>query len=93
MKYEDFTNFAFWSFILVAIMLFYQSYINIVKKQYSRLSMDTIMLVVLRLAIGESEVKKAKRDYSKIQKIGFYALAGGILSIYYAFDWYIRYIH
>ncbi|MBK8616275.1 MAG: hypothetical protein IPN96_03995 [Anaerolineales bacterium] len=93
MSYEDFVRFAFGSFIVFAVMLLCQSYVNIAKKRFSKFSIDAIMLIVLQLVKGSVAVKREKRDFQKIRKLGYYALASAALCVYYAIEWYVKYIY
>jgi len=92
MSYEDFNWFAVWSFVAMAGLAFAQSYVNLVKNRFSSFFIGAAMLLFLNMAKGKSAVKREKRNLEKIRRIGYLTLAGGFLSLYYAVDWYVKYI-
>jgi hypothetical protein len=92
MSYENFNWFTVGSFIVLALMAFVQSYVNIAKNQFSNFFIDAAMLLFLSISKGKSAVNREKRNIQKIHRIGYLTLAGGLLSLYYAIDWYVKYI-
>src|SRR5215217_5276904 len=96
MSYESYNGFVFWFFIALALVLFYQSWLNLAKRQLTNFSMDALVFLYLRVKSGKTAVTKAKnllrKEPKRIQTLGFIALAGGFAAIYVAVDWYLKHL-
>lgn len=92
MSYNEFNILAVIIFVTLSILGLLQSYINLRKNQYSKFFIDAIMLFVLTVVKGEKIAKKEAKNKVKLHKIGWLTLMGSLLSIYYAIDWYFKYV-
>ena len=96
MSYESYNWFVFWFFIALALALFYQSWLNLAKRQLTNFSMDALMFLYLRVKNGKAAVAKAKKllrnKPKRIQTLGFIALASACAAVYVAVDWYLKYL-
>jgi len=97
MSYETFNQFSLWLYIVLALILFYQSWMNIVKRQITKVSMDALVLLYIRTLKGKNAYQRAKelliREPNRIRMLGFFALCIGITFTYIAIDTYIKYTH
>jgi len=96
MSYDSYNWFVFWLFIVLALVLFYQAWMNLVKKQLTNFSMDAILLLYLRLKNGKAASSKAKnllrKEPKRMQRLGFIAIASAMAAIFVASDWYLKYL-
>src|SRR5215212_5527691 len=96
MSYDSYNRFVFLIFIALALALFYQSWLNLAKRQLTGFSMDALMFLYLRVKSGKAAVAKAKnllrKEPKRIQTLGLIALAGAIAAIYVAVDWYLKHL-
>ncbi len=96
MSYESYNEFVFWFFIVLALALFYQSWLNLGKRQLTSFSMDALVLLYLRVKSGKAGVAKAKnllrKEPKRVQTLGFLALASAFAAIYVAADWYLKHL-
>ena len=83
-------------FIMLGLVLFYQSWMNLVKRQLTRFSLDALILLYVRVFRGEQQLRKAKRLLSdkpeRLRSIGIIALISGAIAFYQAFNWYLKYL-
>jgi hypothetical protein len=88
--------FVVFFFILLSVIFFYQSWINLVKKQLTKFSWDTLIFVFLYFARGKNYSDKAKKtiitDPEKMKRLGTAALLRGAASIGMAIFWYINFL-
>jgi len=96
MNYETFNHLTFGLYIAFALVLFYQSWMNLVKKQLTKFSLDALILVYLRIRQGEKSVKRARKllanETNRLRLLGIWALISGVAFIYFAIDLYIKYL-
>jgi len=96
MDYQTYNWFSFYFFITLAIVMFYQTYINLAVKKVSGFGLDGLALLYIRLAKGLSAFRKAQKllskDPKRIRFFGFYALISALIAIYLAFDLYSKYL-
>ena len=97
MDYQTFNKLTFGLCIMFAFVLFYQSWMNIVKKQFTKFSMDALMLAYLKTRRGQKSVDRAKKMFitepNRLRSLGIFALISGILLVYLSIDSYIKYLH
>ncbi|HLO29557.1 MAG TPA: hypothetical protein VK249_10505 [Anaerolineales bacterium] len=96
MDYETFNQLVFGFFIILALILFYQSYVNLIKKQLTKFCLDALLLAYLRVRQGEKSLKRAKKllinEPNRLRTLGIFAFVGGIAAMYQAIAWYIKYL-
>jgi hypothetical protein len=96
MSYDSYNWFVFWLFIVLALVLFYQAWMNLVRKQLTKFSIDAILLLYLRVKNGKAASSKAKnllrKEPKRMQKLGFIAIASALAAIYIASNWYLKYL-
>jgi hypothetical protein len=96
MQYTTYNQFIFGMFILLALVLFYQSWMNLIRKQLTKFSLDALILFYVRLVRGEKQRRKTTRllidEPQRIRSLGIIALVAGVLALYQAIDWYLRYL-
>ena len=94
MAYETYHNVSLVIFILLAVLLFYQSWVNLARHQLTKFCFDALLLLYIRARFGEGASKKTKKlfvqDLSRLQTLGFSALIGGVVFIYKAIDIYLK---
>ncbi len=57
MSFETFNQLWTGLFIVLALVLFYQSWMNLVQKRLTKISFDALILLYLRVFHGEKAVK------------------------------------
>jgi hypothetical protein len=96
MSYETFNWVSFYFFIVLGLLLFFQTYINLVLKKITKFGIDEMALLYIRILRGKSVVDRARKLLSKepkrIQLFGFVALISDFASIYEAIYWYGLYL-
>jgi hypothetical protein len=96
MAYQTYNQLIFGFFIILALVLFYQSWMNLVKKQLTRFSLDALILAYVRVIRGEQRLKRAQRllaaEPQRLRSLGIIALLSGIAAVYQAIDWYIKFL-
>ncbi len=96
MSYETFNWLSFWFFIALTFVLFYQSWLNLVKRQLTNFSLDALILLYVRVVRGKAAVAKAKKllrkEPKRIRMLGIVALANAFVGVYVAIDLYIKYL-
>jgi hypothetical protein len=96
MDYKTAIWLAFWFFVVLTAILFYQSWVNIVYKKLTKFSFDALMLFYLRVIRGKNFAINAMRLFEKepnrIRTLGIYAFCGAIAGIYITIDWYFHYL-
>jgi hypothetical protein len=81
-------------FIILALILFYQSWMNLVKKRFTKFSLDALILAYVRIIRGEKQHQRVRKllsdDPQRLRNLGVIALISGILAVYQAVDWYVK---
>ena len=96
MNYETFNQLTFGLYVLLALVLFYQSWMNLIKKQLTKFSLDALILVYLRIRQGEKSLKRARKllaiEPNRLRLLGIWALTSGLAFVYLAIELYIKYL-
>lgn len=96
MNYETYNQLIFGIFIILALVLFYQSWMNLIKKQLTKFSLDALILAYVRVFRGEKELRRARNlvlnEPQRLRNLGLIALICGIIAVYQAIDWYVKYL-
>jgi len=96
MSYETFNWVSFYFFIALGLLLFFQTYINLVLKKITAFGIDGMTLLYIRALRGQSAVDRARKlltkETKRIQFFGFAALISGFVSIYEAINLYNMYL-
>jgi len=96
MDYKTYNQLIFGIFILLALILFYQSWMNLVKKQLTKFSLDALILAYLRILRGEKQLSRARKSVTnapqRLRNLGVIALISGMIAVYQAIDWYVKYL-
>jgi hypothetical protein len=95
-SYLTFNLVTFVFCLVLALVLLYQSWINLVKKRLTRFSLDAAILAYIRFSQGEKGVQKARRLFNsepnRLRVLGIWALISGVLLMYLSVDSYLRFI-
>ena len=90
MNNETFNQLSIWLYIILALILFYQSWMNIAKRQITKFSMDALVLLYIRTLKGKNALRKARdllnREPNRLCTLGFFALCSALTFIYIAID-------
>jgi hypothetical protein len=96
MDLETFDKFSVFVFCFIAFVFFYQSWMNLAKKQLTKFSMDALVLMYIQAVRGKSASEKAKKllyqEPSKLRNLGIAALCCAVTAIYIAVDIYQKYV-
>ena len=96
MDYQTYNQLIFGIFILLALILFYQSWMNLVKKQITRFSFDALVFAYIRAFRGKQELRRAKKLITaapqSLRNLGIIALISGVMAVYQAIEWYVKYL-
>ena len=94
MSLESFEKFSTILFLIIALVFFYQSWMNLVKKRLTKFSMDALVLWYLRVFRGKEAVDKANKLFSeepsRMRTIGILALCSAFTAIYVALEHYLK---
>jgi hypothetical protein len=95
MDLETYDKFSVFFFVFLALVLFYQSWMNLAKKQLTNFSMDALVLLYLRVVRGKAAVENAKKliykEPSRLRFLGIAAFCCAITAMYVAVDNYQKY--
>jgi hypothetical protein len=96
MDYKTYNQLIFGIFTILALVLFYQSWMNLIKKQLTKFSLDALILAYVRVFRGEKELRRARNLVSnepqRLRNLGLIALISGIIAVSQAIDWYVKYL-
>jgi hypothetical protein len=96
MDLETFDKFSVYFFFFLALVLFYQSWMNLVEKRLSKFSIDALMFLYLRVFRGKEYSERAKgllsKEPSRMRTLGIFSLCGAITAIYVAIDLYLKFV-
>ena len=96
MDYTTFNQLTFVLYLILALVLLYQSWINLVKKRVTKFSLDAVILAYIRIRRGEESLDRAKRllinEPNRLRVLGIWALISGIALMYMSIDSYAKFI-
>jgi hypothetical protein len=96
MSIETFDMLSVVLFVILAMILFYQSWMNLIKVQITKFSLDALLLLYLQIFRGKKSAKSSRellsKDPHKLRMLGIFSLCGAITACYVAFDLYNKYI-
>jgi hypothetical protein len=96
MSYSAYNQLIFVIFMVLGLVLFYQSWINLAKKQLTSFSMDALILLYVRVFRGKEQLRRTKRLLSdepqRLRILGVIAFISGTAAFYQAVNWYLRYL-